>query len=191
MVNDSLGHGAGDRLLVEVAHRLSGIVRVGDVAARQGGDEFTVLIERVRDETEAVAMAERIAAELGRPIELDGRPLVVGVSIGIALGRGRGMVANDLLAHADAAMYAAKEAGKGRFVVFDPSMRRRARSRLEMEAELRAAIEHEQFELHYQPIVELPSAGRRRVRGAGAVAAPGPGPRCRPGSSSPSPRRPG
>ena len=69
------------------------------------------------------------------------------------------MVANDLLAHADAAMYAAKEAGKGRFVVFDPSMRRRARSRLEMEAELRAAIEHEQFELHYQPIVELPSRG--------------------------------
>ena len=159
VVNDSLGHGAGDRLLVEVAHRLSGVVRAGDVAARQGGDEFTVLIERVRDESEAVAMAERIAAELRRPIELDGRPLVVGVSVGIALARGKDMVAGDLLAHADAAMYAAKEGGKGRHVVFDPSMRRRAQSRLEMEAELRAAIEHRQFELHYQPIVELPGRG--------------------------------
>ena len=177
VVNDSLGHGAGDRLLVEVAHRLSGVVRAGDVAARQGGDEFTVLIERVRDESEAVAMAERIATELGRPIELDGRPLVVGVSIGIALARGKDIVAGDLLAHADAAMYAAKEGGKGRHVLFDPSMRRRAQSRLEMEAELRAAIEHRQFELHYQPIVELPGARRGRVRGARAVATPGPGAR--------------
>ena len=166
VVNDSLGHGAGDRLLIEVAHRLSGIVRAGDVAARQGGDEFTVLIERVRDEAEAVAMAERIADELRRPIVLDGRPLVVGVSIGLALARGRDAVATDLLAHADAAMYAAKEAGKGRAVVFDPSMRRRAESRLEMEAELRAAIESDAFELHYQPIVELPS---RRVVGFEAL----------------------
>ncbi len=157
VVNDSLGHGAGDRLLVEVADRLAAVVRVGDVAARQGGDEFTVLIERVRDEAEAIAMAERIATELRRPVELDGRPLVVGVSIGIALGRGRDTLATDLLAHADAAMYAAKEAGKGRYVLFDPSMRRRAQSRLEMESELRAAIDNDAFEVHYQPIVELPS----------------------------------
>ncbi len=111
-------------------------------------------------------MAERIADELRRPIVLDGRPLVVGVSIGLALARGRDAVATDLLAHADAAMYAAKEAGKGRAVVFDPSMRRRAESRLEMEAELRAAIDSHAFELHYQPIVELPS---RRVVGFEAL----------------------
>ncbi len=159
VVNDSLGHGAGDRLLVVVAERLAAMVRAGDVAARQGGDEFTILLERVRDEDEAVGMAQRLAAEIRRPIELDGRPLVVGVSIGIALARGRDTIAIDLLAHADAAMYVAKEQGKGRYVVFDPSMRRRAQSRLQMEAELRTAIDDQAFELHYQPIVELPSLG--------------------------------
>ncbi len=157
VVNDSLGHSAGDRLLVEVAQRLTATLRADDIAARQGGDEFTILVERVHGEEEAVALAERLAAAIRVPIVLEGRPLVVGVSIGIALARGRQAVAVDLLAHADAAMYAAKEQGKGRHVVFDPSMQRRAQSRLEMETELRAAIEAEQFVLHYQPIVELPS----------------------------------
>ena len=157
VVNDSLGHGAGDRLLVEVAERLTETIRADDIAARQGGDEFTILVERVHGEEEVVALAERLAAAIRRPIMLEGRPLVVGVSIGIALARGRDAVAGDLLAHADAAMYAAKDQGKGRHVVFDPSMQRRAQSRLEMETELRAAIDDEAFELHYQPIVELPS----------------------------------
>jgi diguanylate cyclase (GGDEF)-like protein/PAS domain S-box-containing protein len=157
VVNDSLGHAAGDRLLVEVAERLTATIRPDDIAARQGGDEFTILVERVSGEEEAVALAERLAAAIRRPIVLEGRPLVVGVSIGIALGRGRTSAAGDLLAHADAAMYAAKEQGKGRHVVFDPSMQRRAKSRLEMESELRAAIEARDFEVHYQPIVELPS----------------------------------
>ena len=107
--------------------------------------------------TRPSTLAERLAAAIRRPIVLEGRPLVVGVSIGIALGRGRNTVAGDLLAHADAAMYAAKEQGKGRHVVFDPSMQHRAQSRLEMETELRAAIEAESFEVHYQPILELPS----------------------------------
>ena len=157
VVNDSLGHAAGDRLLVEVAERLGATIRADDIAARQGGDEFTILVERVNGEDEAVALAERLAAAIRRPIVLEGRPLVVGVSIGIALGRGKTTAAGDLLAHADAAMYAAKEQGKGRHVVFDPSMQRRAKSRLETETELRAAIEAEDFEVHYQPIVELPS----------------------------------
>jgi diguanylate cyclase (GGDEF)-like protein len=157
VVNDSLGHGAGDRLLVEVAERLTETIRADDIAARQGGDEFTILVERVHGEEEVVALAERLAVAIRRPIMLEGRPLVVGVSIGIALARGRAAVAGDLLAHADAAMYAAKDQGKGRHVVFDPSMQRRAQSRLEMESELRGAIESEAFELHYQPIVELPS----------------------------------
>jgi diguanylate cyclase (GGDEF)-like protein/PAS domain S-box-containing protein len=157
VVNDSLGHRAGDRLLVEVARRLSATIRVADVAARQGGDEFTILLDRVRSVDEATEFAERLFAELGRPIELDGRAIVVGVSIGIALTGGSQIAADDLLAHADAAMYEAKANGRGRYAVFDPSMRTRARGRLEMETELRTAIDAEQFELHYQPIVELAS----------------------------------
>jgi diguanylate cyclase (GGDEF)-like protein/PAS domain S-box-containing protein len=154
VVNDSLGHRAGDRLLVEVARRLSAAIRAGDIAARQGGDEFTVLLDRVNGLEDAVQSAERLAAELRRPMELEGRSLVIGVSVGIALA-GDEMIADDLLAHADAAMYAAKAQGKARHAVFDPSMRVRARSRLEMEAELRAAIATEAFVLHYQPIIEL------------------------------------
>jgi diguanylate cyclase (GGDEF)-like protein/PAS domain S-box-containing protein len=155
VVNDSLGHRAGDRLLIEVAHRLSGAIRAGDIAARQGGDEFTVLLESVKGAADAVQSAERLAIELRRPIELDGRSLVVGVSVGIALSSGHDTGADDLLAHADAAMYAAKADGKARHAVFDPTMRARARSRLETEAELRRAIEAAAFELAYQPIIDL------------------------------------
>ncbi len=158
VVNDSLGHRAGDRLLIEVARRLSESIRAGDIAARQGGDEFTVLLDRVNGVAEAVASAARLATELRRPIELEGRAIVIRVSIGIAVAIDENG-ADDLLAHADAAMYAAKAQGKARHAVFDPSMRVRARSRLEMEAELRTAIDEEQFELHYQPIIELASGG--------------------------------
>jgi diguanylate cyclase (GGDEF)-like protein/PAS domain S-box-containing protein len=155
VVNDSLGHRAGDRLLIEVAHRISATIRAGDIAARQGGDEFTILLDQVSDAAEARLTAERLAADLGRPFQLEGRSLVIAASIGIALADGAETAADDLLAHADAAMYAAKAQGKARNAVFDPSMRIRARTRLEMEAELRKAIESEAFELHYQPIVEL------------------------------------
>jgi diguanylate cyclase (GGDEF)-like protein/PAS domain S-box-containing protein len=155
VVNDSLGHRAGDRLLIEVANRLSGAIRAGDICGRQGGDEFTVLLDRVRGVGEATMFAERLAAELRRPMELEGRSLVIGVSIGVALASGSETGADDLLAHADAAMYAAKAEGKARHAVFDPSMRVRARSRLEMETELRTAIADQAFELHYQPIVDL------------------------------------
>ncbi|HEX5824820.1 MAG TPA: EAL domain-containing protein [Candidatus Limnocylindrales bacterium] len=158
LVNDSLGHRAGDRLLVEVAQRLQTTIRVTDVAARQGGDEFTILLDRVRNVEEATASADRIAAELRKPIELDGRSIVVGVSIGIAMAGGPDIGADDLLAHADAAMYEAKGHGRARYAVFDPSMRIRATSRLEMETELRTAIDQDQFELHYQPIIELRSS---------------------------------
>jgi len=157
VINDSLGHRAGDRLLIEVARRLSATLRTEDVAARQGGDEFTVLVERVSGVAEAEALAERLAAELSRPIELEGRRLVVRASMGIALASGNETGADDLLAHADAAMYAAKSGGKARHAVFDPSMRAQAQSRLELEAALRSAIENEEFDVHYQPIVALPS----------------------------------
>jgi len=155
VVNDSLGHHAGDRLLIEVARRLQATIRPTDIAARQGGDEFTILLERIRSVDEATVTAERIARELSRPIVLDGRSIVVAVSIGIAYADTRDLDADDMLAHADTAMYEAKGAGRGRYAVFDPSMRIRLRDRLEMEAELRTALDEGQFELHYQPIVDL------------------------------------
>ncbi len=140
VVNDTLGHRAGDRLLIEVARRLSEATRAGDIAARQGGDEFTVLLDRVHGVEDAVASAARLAAALRRPIELEGLNISITVSIGIALASDENN-ADDLLAHADAAMYAAKAEGKARHAVFDPSMRVRVERRLEMEPEIRAAIE--------------------------------------------------
>lgn len=135
-VNDSFGHAAGDRVLVEVARRLSETVRAEDVAARQGGDEFTVLLARVRGPDEAAASAARLIEELERPIDLGDHMIKVGVSIGIAMGSEAGPIADDLLAYADAAMYAAKAAGKGRQALFDQSMRVRAWSRLGLATEI-------------------------------------------------------
>jgi diguanylate cyclase (GGDEF)-like protein/PAS domain S-box-containing protein len=166
LVNDSLGHRAGDRLLVEVGRRLGATIRATDVAARQGGDEFTILLDRVRNVEQATASAERIAMELRKPIEVDGRAIIVAVSIGVAMADGPEIDADDLLAHADAAMYEAKAQGRDRHAVFDPAMRILARGRLQMEAELRVAIDEEQFELHYQPIVDLAS---NRVAGLEAL----------------------
>jgi diguanylate cyclase (GGDEF)-like protein/PAS domain S-box-containing protein len=133
VINDSYGHAAGDRVLVEVARRLSETVRAEDVAARQGGDEFTVLLATTHGADEAAASAQRLIEALAHPIDLGGYVIGVGVSIGIALAGGGGPVADDLLARADAAMYAAKAGGKGRQVLFDASMRVRAWSQLELE----------------------------------------------------------
>ncbi len=157
VVNDSLGHHAGDRLLIEVARRLHATIRGHDIAARQGGDEFTILLDGVRNVSEATETAERLADEIRRPIDLDGSAIVVGVSIGIAMAGGAETGADDLLAHADAAMYEAKGHGRARYAVFDPSMRLRVGNRLQMETELRAAIDGQQLILHYQPIVDLAS----------------------------------
>jgi diguanylate cyclase (GGDEF)-like protein/PAS domain S-box-containing protein len=136
VINDSNGHRAGDRVLVEIARRLAEAIRADDVAARQGGDEFTVLLNGVRDADEAVATAERLLQELRRPIAIDGRSIAVGGSIGIALAGGRDAVTDDLLAHADAAMYEAKAQGKDRLAIFEPSMRVRAWSQIEAATEV-------------------------------------------------------
>jgi diguanylate cyclase (GGDEF)-like protein/PAS domain S-box-containing protein len=156
-VNDSLGHQSGDRLLIEIAKRLVAAVRAGDGAARLGGDEFTVLLPAVTGVDDATRAAERLAAAIGRPIELDGRSLVVGASIGIVVADDPSTPADDVLAHADAAMYAAKADGRGGLAVFDPSMRERATRRLEVETELRAALEASptQLFLQYQPIFDF------------------------------------
>ena len=155
-INDSLGHSAGDKLLKRVAERLVSVVRGTDTATRQGGDEFAVLLENLEGPDEARAVATRILDAFGPPFVVDGRELAVSVSIGLALSDGS-LCAQDLMRNADVAMYAAKDAGKGRVRAFEQDMVRRAVDRLELGAELHAAIEGGQLELDYQPIIELES----------------------------------
>ena len=155
VVNDTLGHETGDALLLEMGRRLQVERRSRDTAARMGGDEFTILLSGIRGADDAVAVAERIRRNLRRPIQLGERKLTVGVSIGIAIASQQTSSAEDLLAEADTALYEAKARGKDRHVLFHPSMRDRAWSRLDLEADLRRAIENGEFELHFQPILDL------------------------------------
>jgi diguanylate cyclase (GGDEF)-like protein len=130
-VNDSYGHAAGDQILVRVAERLVGAVRAEDVVGRQSGDEFAVLLARVRDPDEAMASADRILGELRRPILLGSHSIVVGGTIGIAVAMEPGVTAEDVLTQADAAMYAAKADGKGCHALYDPRMPTRTWADLE------------------------------------------------------------
>jgi diguanylate cyclase (GGDEF)-like protein/PAS domain S-box-containing protein len=157
VVNDSLGHKAGDQLLVSVAERLVGCLRSVDTAARLGGDEFTVLLEDLATPDDALVVADRIAKHLNEAFQLDGREVFVTASIGIALsdGHDNGQNAESLLRTADLAMYQAKTNGKARYAVFDPAMNERAWKRLETETDLRYALERQEFVLHYQPIVDM------------------------------------
>jgi diguanylate cyclase (GGDEF)-like protein/PAS domain S-box-containing protein len=123
LVNDTLGHEAGDRLLVVVAHRLRDCIRSGDVAARLGGDEFTMLFRGVPDTADAERLAKRVAEELREPIDLGSRSIVVTTSVGIAVGAPGADSPTDLLRHADLAMYRAKLSGASQYSVFDPSMK--------------------------------------------------------------------
>lgn len=153
VINDSLGHDAGDVLLRQVAQRLAGCVRPGDTVARIGGDEFTLLLEQLEWEHDAVQIAERIAQVLREPFLLEGRQISVTTSIGIAIGSED--ATGDLLRYADTAMYEAKTAGKSSYAVFIPSMNDRAMERLELEIALRQALDGGQIHLVYQPIVNL------------------------------------
>ncbi|MDQ6827722.1 MAG: bifunctional diguanylate cyclase/phosphodiesterase, partial [Gemmatimonadota bacterium] len=153
-VNDSLGHGEGDRLLVGVSERMVECIRAADTGARLGGDEFAVLIEDAPDIGTIVAIAERIVAALQLPFVLQGKPVAVGASIGIAQATSDGG-AGELLRNADVAMYTAKSRGKGRYEIFQPEMHTAVLARLELEADLRHAVERGEFVLHFQPIVEL------------------------------------
>lgn len=152
-INDSLGHHAGDELLVSVADRLQRAVRCDDTVARLGGDEFAVLLRHVQQPDDAVGAAERLLALLNEPLTIAGREVLVGGSVGVVLSDGS-EGATDLLRWADIAMYRAKSLGKNQVVLFDPSMDI-ASERLDAEQQLRFAIEHEDFSVHYQPIVSL------------------------------------
>ena len=156
VVNDSMGHDAGDQLLMEAAARLRDVMRPADTVARLGGDEFVLLVEDVADTRAAAAVAARVVATLSEPFTLRGNAAYVSASVGVALGA-PGDVAQDVLRDADAAMYAAKAAGRSRFEIFDGTIRAQAVGRLHLQTSLHRALEREEFEVLYQPEVDLTS----------------------------------
>ncbi len=171
--NDSLGHAAGDALLIQIAERLTASLRGADVVsrprlgntaeplanestlARPGGDEFTVLLEELHDPSDTIRVAERIQQRLAIPFDLNGQEIVLTVSIGIAFSGNAGAEAQDVLRDAEIAMYRAKSTGKARCEVFDHAMHAGAIKRLQLETDLRKALELNQFRVYYQPIVSL------------------------------------
>jgi diguanylate cyclase (GGDEF)-like protein/PAS domain S-box-containing protein len=155
VINDSLGHPAGDQLLLAMAERLTGLVRPGDTLARIGGDEFIVLCEGLSGEAEAVAVTDRICAAMGEPLAWDGGQVVVTVSAGIALAASASIDPDSLLRDADAAMHRAKSDGRARSAVFAETMRASVIGRLDTELALRRSIAEGDLRLHYQPIVSL------------------------------------
>ncbi len=165
LVNDGLGHVVGDQLLIEVARRLTRSIRASDTVARFGGDEFVIVREDVADVTEAVEFAERIVSVLHEPIPLSGREMYATTSVGIALGS-PGASAEQLLRDADAAMYRAKDLGRARIELFSHELQQQVAARLDLETALRQAIERDELELLYQPIVRLADG---RVVGAEAL----------------------
>jgi diguanylate cyclase (GGDEF)-like protein len=155
-VNDSLGHSEGDRLLEAIAERLLRATRGCDTVARIGGDEFAIVLEKLQHDDDALAVVDRIIDALRTPLRLCDREVTVTASIGVAHARGDERV-EELLRNADVAMYRAKDAGKGRSAIFDPSMYTELLERLELEANLRQAVERREFRVVYQPIVQLDS----------------------------------
>jgi diguanylate cyclase (GGDEF)-like protein len=154
LVNDSLGHAAGDELLAAVAPRIEGALRPGDTVARFGGDEFALLAEDVGNERGATRVAERVAEALARPFILREQEHFVSASVGIAIGEGK-EAPEALIRDADSALYRAKEHGRGGYEIFDEVMRSRVIEHMQIENDLRRAIQREELELHYQPVVKL------------------------------------
>jgi diguanylate cyclase (GGDEF)-like protein len=177
VINDSLGHHAGDLLLATVARRLAASVRPADTVARLGGDEFTILLEALESPSDASEAAERIAAALQAPVDLEGREVFVGASLGVALSGPGAQRPEDLLRNADLALYRAKANGKGRAATFDRSLEERAVERLELETSLRRALERNELDVHFQPImsladgriVEVEALARWELPGRGSV----------------------
>ncbi|MEH2002160.1 MAG: EAL domain-containing protein [Nostoc sp.] len=156
VVNDSLGHLLGNQLLIEISYRLKLVVQTGDIVARFGGDEFTILIEEIQDISTAIEVAEQIKKVLALPFQLNEHRVFTNASIGIALSRKDYDQAAQILRDADVAMYCAKSLGKARYQVFDPKMHEGAALLLELETALRnALLKQEEFRLYYQPIISL------------------------------------
>ena len=155
-VNDSLGHSAGDRLLMRVAKRIEGTLRAADTAARLGGDEFAVLLEDPGDDRDIDEVARRLLHAVAQQVTLDGTEVATTVSIGVALGDST-TTCDQLLRDADLAMYTAKRRGRGRAEMYRAEMHAAALERLTLEAELRRALEHDELTVHYQPIMDLAS----------------------------------
>jgi diguanylate cyclase (GGDEF)-like protein len=166
-VNDSLGHAAGDRLLIQVAERLHSCVRPSDTVARFGGDEFAVLIEDASDDIDIIQVAERVLDGLRQPFEVNGRELHVRGSMGIARMDGDVDGADQLLRNADLAMYRAKAAGRGGYERYDPEMHTELVQRVQLESDLRRALEAGELFLQYQPTFDL---GSGQIVGAEALA---------------------
>ncbi len=157
VVNDSIGHDAGDQLLTVVAERLRACLRTPDTVARFGGDEFTILLDAISDVEEVTHVAERIAKSLRAPISLSGHELFTTASLGIAISTAPDENSESLLRKADLAMYRSKAGGKAQYTVFDQSMDTAALERLQIESDLHLAIERQELRLVYQPIVTLES----------------------------------
>jgi len=157
IINDSLGHVVGDKLLVSIAERLRSSIRPGDVVARLGGDEFTILLNRTGDIKEVAAVAERLQAEISAPFKIDNYEVFTTASIGVIISDDLPREADDFLRDADTAMYRAKEAGKARYEIFDREMHAHNLNVLQLETDLRHAVERSEFDVFYQPIVDLDS----------------------------------
>jgi diguanylate cyclase (GGDEF)-like protein/PAS domain S-box-containing protein len=158
VINDSLGHATGDAVLIEAARRIAEVLRPSDTVARFGGDEFVVLCDQINDPADALIIAHRINESLSQPIDVLGHDVVLSMSVGVAVARADvSESAVDLVRDADAAMYRAKELGRSRVEVFDLGVRERVITRLELERDLRRALERDQLAVHYQPIISTES----------------------------------
>ena len=155
MINDNLGHLAGDQFLIQLAERFKACIRPYDMAARLSGDEFAILLDNLESLDEAIIVAKRLQNNISKPLSLGNQEVYPSISIGIASSQLQYQTVEEILRDADTAMYHAKRAGKSRFVVFDESMHQKAKELLQLDGDLRHAIDHQQLQLYYQPIISL------------------------------------
>jgi diguanylate cyclase (GGDEF)-like protein/PAS domain S-box-containing protein len=155
LINDSLGHSFGDRVLVSIARRLRTCLRPADLIARYGGDEFTILVENITGLDDATAVADRVHEELARAITVDGHEVFTNASIGIVINAPHYKHPDEILRDADTAMYRAKAAGKAGYVVFDDAMHESAKANLKLETDLRQGLQRSEFRVFYQPVMDI------------------------------------